>query len=152
VTRRPDIAELVRQGVALVVATRDLDLRPAVTRGWGPALSDDGGELMLCVEAPPGSPTRDNLAAGAPLAANLSRPSTYSAVQLKGTVRDMRAPSAAELDRVAAHVDAFAVEVAGLGMDPEAARGFAGAEFVTVVVDVTERYDQTPGSGAGAPL
>jgi hypothetical protein len=152
VTRGPDIAELVRQGVALVVATRDVDLRPTVTRGWGPSLSDDGRELMLCVEAPPGSPTRDNLAAGVPLAANLSRPSTYSAVQLKGTVRDVRAPDAGDLDRVAAHVDAFVVEVAGLGMDPDAARRLAGGELLTVVVGVDERYDQTPGEGAGARL
>ena len=152
VPRPPDIWELARQGVALVVATCGADGRPAVARGWGPHLADDGDRLTLCVDAPPGSATLQNLLAGSAIAATMSRPSTYSTVQLKGLLRAVRAPNAGEVDRVNAHLDAFAIETAGLGLDQTRARRLLGNALVTVVVDVAERYDQTPRPGAGAPM
>lgn len=148
----PDINELARQGVTVVVGTRDERLRPAVARAWGPELSDDGSRLTICIEAPAGSPTRANLAAGSPVAATLTRPSTYSSVQLKGAVAQRRAPLADELERVAAHVDRFAVEGAAVGIAPDLSRRLAGAALLTIVVTIEQRYDQTPGGGAGAPL
>lgn len=148
----PDIRELARQGITVVVATRDEHLRPSVARAWGPLLSQDGAQLTLCVEAPDNSATEANLVAGSPLAATLTRPSTYTSVQLKGALSQVRPPLAAELERVAAHVDSFAIETAPLGLDPELARRLAGDRLVTIVVEIAERYDQTPGSGAGARL
>ena len=148
----PDIRELVRQGVAVVVATRAQDLRPAITRAWGPQLADDGRRLTLCVEAPEGSATHANLTAGAAFAATLSRPSTYSTVQLKGPLLDCHAPVATDLERVAAHLDAFVLDAATVGLDPVIGRRMAGPGLLTVVMEVIERYDQTPGPGAGASL
>ena len=148
----PDIRELVRQGVAVVVATRAQDLRPAITRAWGPQLTDDGRRLTLCVEAPEGSATNANLIAGATFAATLSRPSTYSTVQLKGPLVDCHTPVAADLERVAAHLDAFLLDASTVGLDPVIGRRMAGPGLMTVVMEVTERYNQTPGPGAGAPL
>ena len=150
--RLPNARELARQGVAVVVATRDAALRPAVGRAWGPVLSDAEDELTLCVEAAPGSPMEANLAAGSPLAATLSRPTTYSSIQLKGAVTQIRPPTDAELERVALHVDGFVVETAAVGLDPALARRLVGQSLTMVVVAVSERYDQTPGSGAGARL
>lgn len=134
------------------MATRDAALRPAVARAWSPSLSDAEDELTLCVEAPPGSAMEANLTGGSPLAATLSRPTTYSSIQLKGAVTQLRPPTDGELERVAVHVDGFVVETAAIGVDPALSRRLVGQRLVTVVVGVTERYDQTPGSGAGARL
>lgn len=147
-----DIAQLVQQGVAIVIGTRDADLRPAVSRAWGPELSGDGATLMLCVEAPPGSPTERNLRDGSPLAATFSLPSSYATAQLKGVVTAIEPPSPDRLAAVGRHADAFVTETSKVGMSPPLARRTVGTEFLTVVVAVAERYDQTPGEGAGRAL
>jgi len=138
--------------VTVVVATCGAALRPEIARAWGPALSADGAQLTLCVEAPPGSAAEANLAEAGLIAATLTRPTTYSSVQLKGVIAGVRPPSSAELERAAAHVEGFVAEVAALGLDQSVSRRVAGDCLLTVVVAVAERYDQTPGSGAGARL
>jgi hypothetical protein len=148
----PDIHELARQGVACVVATRDGQLRPAVARAWGLVLADDGAALTLCVEAPAGSPTRANLEEGTPLAATLTRPSSYISIQLKGRVAAVRELDDADRARVARHGDAFVEDTAVLGLPESIARSLQDSDFVTVDVALTERFDQTPGPGAGGRL
>jgi hypothetical protein len=148
----PDIPELAGQGVAIVVATRDGELRPTIARAWGPRLSPDGAELTLCVEAAEDSPMRANLAAGSPLAVTLTRPSTYSSVQLKGQLTALREPDGAERERAAAHATGFVAEAATVGLPEAVGRALVGSALVTAVMAVAERYDQTPGRGAGGRL
>jgi hypothetical protein len=147
-----DEAELIREGVAVVVGTRDASLRPAVTRGWGPNLSGDGAALTLMVDAPEGSPTRVNLGGGSPVAVTLSRPTSYASVQLKGPVVAVRAPSDAELASMRSHVEAFVTEAVAMGVRAAVARSLVGDDVVVVEIAVAERYDQTPGPGAGRRL
>ena len=151
-TDLPDIAELARSGVAVIVGTRDAELRPAVTRGWGPVLSDDGARLRLCVDAPEGSPTRANLLGGSPAAVTMSRPTTYSTVQLKGPVAWLGEPEPEALRAATAHIDAFVAEVGALGVPEPVIRTTVRAGFLAIAVDVAERYDGTPGPGAGRVL
>jgi hypothetical protein len=148
----PDIEQLVRQGTAIVIATRDGELKPAVARGWGPRLSDDGGALTLCVEAPAGSPTRANLDDGSPAAITLTLPSTYSSLQLKGRVTALRELDAVDRERVARHGDAFVLDTSALGLPEAIARLLQDSDFVTVDVALADRFDQTPGPGAGGRL
>lgn len=148
----PDIAELACQGVAVIVATRDHDLVPAVTRGWGPRLSEDGGRLALCVDAPEGSATLENLRAGSPMAVTMSRPTSYATVQLKGAVAVLGPPDAEALRAAREHVEAFIAETTAIGVPEAIIRILAEGELLAVAVEVAERYDQTPGPGAGRPL
>jgi hypothetical protein len=152
VAEAPDIAELAGQGVAVVVGTRDAACIPAVTRGWGPRLSADGRRLELCVDAPAGSPTRANLEAGSPIAVTLSRPTTYLTVQLKGPVAAFGEPSEEARRAAGVHVEAFVAETSAVGVPEAIIRTLAAGELVAVAVDVAERYDQTPGPGAGRAL
>ena len=121
-----DVAELARQGVAVIVGTCDAALVPAVTRGWGPVLSADGSRLTLCVDAPEGSPTRANLEAGSPLAVTMSRPTSYLSVQLKGPVVALGEPDAAATGAVAAHLEAVVAETVAIGVPPTLMRALAG--------------------------
>ena len=149
---RPDVAELARQGVAVIVATRDADLRPAVGRGWGPLLSDDGARLTLAVEVAEGTALEADLRGGSPLAVTMSLPSSYLTVQLKGAVVDLCEPTEEDLRRVEEHLGAFVEETGRLGVDESIIRALTADRLLTAVLDVTERYDQTPGPGAGRPL
>jgi hypothetical protein len=152
VTASPDIGELAGQGVAVIVATRDGSLMPAVTRGWGPRLSEEGARLELCVDAAEGSATLENLRAGSPMAVTLSRPTSYLTVQLKGAVTSFGPPDAEALGAASEHVEAFAAETAAIGVPDAIIRLLAAGELLAVRVEVAERYDQTPGPGAGRAL
>jgi hypothetical protein len=147
-----DIAELARQGVAVIVATRDDELRPQLSRAWGPSLSDDGARLTVCVEAAPDSPMARNLQSGGPVAAMLARLTTHTAVQLKGTPVEFAAPTQDRLDAVHEHIGNFITETAVVGVPETLARGLVGTDLMTVTIEVAERFDETPGPDAGRAL
>lgn len=138
--------------LAVVVATRDEELRPEVARGWGLEVADERTTVTLCVGDPPGSRTRANLETNGAIAVTCSRPSTYRTVQLKGSALELRPPGERELAAVRRHLEAFVEEVEPLGVRPEGARTFVGSELLSVTFEVRELYDQTPGPTAGARL
>lgn len=133
-----DIAALAGAGVAIVVATRDVELRPELSRAWGPELSADGKRLRLCVEGPPDSPTARNLAAGGPAAAYLSRLATRTGAQVRGDVLAAGAPTPERLAAVDAHVERFVAEAAAVGVPEATARSLVGPGLVDVTIAVTE--------------
>jgi hypothetical protein len=139
-------------GVAVVVATRDQQLRPAITRGWGRDAPGEGAALTLCVSAAPGSQTLSNLEDNGAVAVTFSLPTSYRTVQVKGAVVDLCAPTADHLARVEEHVAAFVDEVERVGVPRALARRFVGPDLVAVCVAVRELYDQTPGPNAGRRL
>jgi hypothetical protein len=144
--------ELLLAGVATVVATRDDRMRPSLQRGWALAVSEDGREVTVCVPAPPGSQTRENLEAGGAVAITCSRPTTYRTVQVKGQLVAIHDPTAEQRAAAEAHADAFSQEVEELGLPPGAGRRMFDTDLVAVTITVAELYDQTPGPRAGARL
>jgi len=152
VAARIDIAELVSEGVAVIVATRDAELRPELSRAWGPALSEDGERLTVCVEAEPHSAMERNLEPGSPASAFIARLTSHAGVQLKGSVVEVAAPTPDRLETVTRHVDGFVAETAGVGVPEPLARALVGPDLLTVTIAVAERFDETPGPGAGRPL
>jgi hypothetical protein len=152
VAARIDIAELVGEGVAVIVATRDGELRPELSRAWGPALSEDGERLTVCVEAAPDSAMARNLESGSPAAAFVARLTSHAGVQLKGAIVEVAAPTPDRLDVVTRHVDGFVAEAAGVGVPEPLARSLVGPDLLTVTIAVAERFDETPGPEAGREL
>jgi hypothetical protein len=142
----------VRSGVAVIAATRDGELRPEITRGWGPELSADGCELEICLSASPDSKTLANLTSNGDFAATFSLPTTYRSIQIKGTARELGEPSAAALDRAAEHLSAFVEQAAQVGIPPALGRRLAEHPFIAATIAVRELYDQTPGARAGTAL
>src|SRR5919197_5508773 len=116
-----DVAALVARGVAIIVATRDDELRPEITRGWGPQLAADRATLTICLGLSPGSKTRANLESNGAMAATFSQPTTYRTVQIKGVARALSDPPPAERERVDEHLAAFLAEAAQIGVPREAA-------------------------------
>ncbi|MEN3283882.1 MAG: hypothetical protein V7607_5022 [Solirubrobacteraceae bacterium] len=147
-----DIADLVRQGVAVIVATRDEESRPELSRAWGPALSEDGARLTVCVEAAQDSAMARNLASGSPVAATLARLASQTTVQLKGALVEVATPTQDRLDAVTEHVDGFVAETAIVGVPESLARALVGPDLLALTIEVAERFDETPGSGAGRAL
>jgi len=147
-----DLAAFVHSGVATVVATRDDEMRPEITRGWGPDVATDGASVTVCVTAPPDSKARSNLERNGAIAVNFTLPTTYRSTQLKGSVLDLRDPSPAELARVERHIALFVEQTEQVGLPAAGARQLAERNLLAVTFAVRELYDQTPGPNAGKPL
>lgn len=148
---RGETATFISGGVAIMVATRDEDMRPEITRGWGPEVAADGRSITLGLIAPEGSRARDNLEANGSIAMNCTLPSSYRAVQAKGSVLRIAEPDQEDLARAHEHADAFAAETAKVGA-PAPAHLYVQAVDLTVAFEVEELYDQTPGPAAGSEL
>lgn len=147
-----ELAAFIEQGVAVIVATRDDQMNPEITRGWGPLVGGDGRELSLCVNAAAASATRRNLAANGEIAITFSLPTTYRSVQVKGRATLDGDPTADQEARIESHMALFVEQVGQVGITAGTAQQLAVAPFLAVTCSVRELYDQTPGAGAGAPL
>ncbi len=151
--RIPEAAiELLLTGPATIVSTRDEEMRPALTRGWGLAVDGDADRLSLCVEVPVGSIVRANLEANGEIAVTCSRPTTYRTVQVKGTAEIVGEPDEERLRAVGEQVAAFSAEVAQLGLPADAGEALLAEELLAVTVEPREVFDQTPGPTAGSRL
>jgi hypothetical protein len=138
--------------VAIVVATRDDDLRPLLGRGWGASLSGTS-LLRLCVDAPEGSPFRAALAERREIAVTFARPSTYRSLQVKGSVSAVGEPTAGQLTLVDRHAAAFSADAEHIGVAPRMiVRMLDRPSLVAVTLAIEEVYDQTPGAAAGDRL
>ena len=106
----------------------------------------------MCVEAAPDSAMARNLESGSPVAATLARLASHTTVQLKGPVVEIATPTQDRLDAVTEHVDGFVAETAAIGVPESIARALVGPDLLTVTIAVAERFDETPGAGAGRRL
>jgi hypothetical protein len=141
---------LIERGVAIIVATCDDTGKPALTRGWGLALGN-GDAVLLAVTARPGSRTARHLVAGAELSITVSEMTTYSTVQLQGTIDDVTQIDNDAQRRVDAHLDRFAEDAAKVGVMRNATSVFLD-DLVLVRLTVFHAAEQTPGDRAGTSL
>jgi hypothetical protein len=147
------VTDLVEGGATIFVATRDVALVPRIARAWGVKFSDPDGHLDLCVEAPPGSATRDDLAEDAEIALTFTRPSTHRSLQVKGRVLEVKEPEEAQLELAGHHHASFVLDAASVGLAPRlGSRIFDRGALLSVSLIPEEHYDQTPGPDAGARL
>jgi hypothetical protein len=144
-----DLAAFARRGLVVVVASRDAAMRPEIARGWGPEVAPDGTSATVCVAAARDSQMGSNLAANGAIAMTMGLPTTYQFFQLKGHVTAIEDVSAEQIARAEAHAAAFAEAVGPLGLTREQGLRMFHPKLLAVSFDVHERYDQTPGPGAG---
>jgi hypothetical protein len=148
VARGLDDADPAQDAPVVLVASRDAERHPELSRAWGPSWSDDGARLTVCVEAAPDSRMARNLEPGSPVAATLSWLSSQSTTQVKGTVIRLEAPTPERRKLVEQHVAGFIAEAATVGVAEPIARTMVGTEVMTVTIEISERFDDTPGSSA----
>jgi hypothetical protein len=145
----PEAAALIEGAAAVMVASRDAELRPEIARGWGAAVLDDGAAVRVCLIAPPGTPTRENLATNGQVSMNCTVPSTYRALQVKGTVIELGEPDEEDLERARAHARRFVAETAKVGA-PAPGEHYVQAVDLALTFAAHEVFDQTPGPAAGS--
>ena len=81
------LIDFMESPVMIIIGTRGADNIPEIGRGVGVEVDRATGMVGLLMSAWQWPDAAANLAAGAPIAITLSRPSDYVSYQLKGIVR-----------------------------------------------------------------
>jgi hypothetical protein len=143
---------MIAVGAGLVVATVCPDGSPRVCRAWS-VVRVDGSDGRLRVSVTADDPvTVENLAAG-PIAVTAAHVRTLRSLQLKGRATAVDLPTADDLAEAERQTDIFLGAVSAIdGIPIQLLRRILPHRIVMVELQVDERYDQTPGPSAGAPV
>jgi hypothetical protein len=145
---------LLASGCALIIGTVAADGEPHAGRGWGLHLLEDGEVARLRLLLDVGDErTVEHAAAGGALAVTATSVRDLRSVQLKGRSTGIEVAGRQDLDRAEGYTDAFFADIHETdGTSYDLLRRFVPLGYVACAVEATERYDQTPGPGAGARL
>jgi hypothetical protein len=143
---------MIAAGAGLVVATVCPDGSPRVCRAWSVVAVDRvAGRLRASVTADD-AVTVDNLTAG-PIALTAANVQTLRSLQVKGRAVAVDLPTEDDLVEAERQTDVFFASVSATdGIPIELLRRIRPRRIVMVELQVDERFDQTPGPSAGAPL
>ncbi len=148
-----ETAALLTSGCALIVGTVGADGEPHAGRGWGLDVLDDGADLArLRVLLDAGDErTVEHAAAGWAIAVTATSVRNLRSVQLKGRALSIEVAGREDLDRAERYIDAFFTDINETDGTPlDLLQRFVPLGYVACTVEATERFDQTPGPGAGA--
>jgi hypothetical protein len=140
----------VESGCALVLGTVDPGGAPCAGRGWGVTVGDEAGRLRLVLDADD-TVTLHNVTAGAPIAVTAASIRTLASVQFKGRVVGTEPIAPDDLARAESYCAAMFADIHETDFTPmELLEALRPHRLAVCTVGVEERFDQTPGPGAGA--
>ena len=145
------LKELLAVGSAIMVASRDENNRPHLTRAWGGRIDPATGRLDLALTVSDDSRVIADLEANGAIAVNLVRPTNYLSMQITGVVEWIGDVSPSDQQRIDEHVERFVGEVVTVGMSPST-RILAGSRHVAIRIAMQQFFEQTPGLKAGSTL
>lgn len=144
-----EMIEFIESGVSMCVGSRDDDLRPEVARALGATVSADGATVSFYLQAPLAVKMRENLAKNGLVAVTFSRILDHRTIQLKGSVRSLRAATAADEADAHRYMTAFGEQLLLTGLPRSVVRRVRVSPGLVVTFAPTDIFVQTPGPGAG---
>jgi hypothetical protein len=148
-------AAFLGTGCALLVGTALPDGEPVAARGFGCTTVEVGPgrallRVLLAADDPRGF---EHACVGDRVAVTATSVVTLRSVQLKGRLRGIEAPTAADDAKAVAYLEAFFVDITCTDGTPRALlQRMVPAAYVAWLVEAQELFDQTPGPSAGAAL
>ena len=142
----------LESGCGLIVGTVAPDGAPHAGRGWGMDVLELGppARLRLVLDADDGA-TLEHAAEGAAIAVTATNVKTLRSIQLKGRSLGPQAITADDVARAERYIDAFFADVEETDGVPRVQfEHFMPSGYVVCTFEAHERFDQTPGPGAGA--
>lgn len=147
-----ELADFLRSGVSIHVATCDSGLTPAGMRVWALAIAADREHVEAFLYEPAAGPTLDNLRANGRMAIAVDRPSDSRACQIKGVFEGVRPCRDEERAEVTRQIEALFVDLEAIGVPREMFANWTFWPCLAVGMRVTDLFQQTPGPGAGERL
>ena len=140
----------LHSGCALILGTVDPDGEPCAGRGWGLTVTDEPGLVRLLVDADDGVTLR-NITESAPIAVTAGDIRTLRSIQLKGRVAGAEPARPDDLAKADAYCQAMFTDIHQTDFTPlELLEELRPHRLAACTVQVDDRFDQTPGPGAGA--
>lgn len=149
-----EITAFLESGCALIVGTVAAGGEPHAGRAWGLSVPDGGAaprlRLLLDVDD---ATTVEHAATGGAIAITATSVRTLRSVQLKGRTLGLEVATLADGERAQRYIDQFSTDVRETdGTDVDLIGRIVPAGYVACTVEVHDRFNQTPGPGAGAPI
>ena len=147
-----EITAFLESGCALIVGTVAPDGEPHAGRGWGLDATSGGDEphLRLLLDADDIT-MLEHAATGGAIAITAASVRTLRSVQLKGRTLGLEVASPEDVERAGRYIDALFTDIQETdGTDAAVTARLVPVGFVACTVEVHDRFDQTPGPGAGA--
>jgi hypothetical protein len=151
----PEVLARLAQGVSVIVASRDAQLRPSLMRAVGSRIEEGGQAVTVYLSRRQSRQLLQDLAATGQVAAVFSVPSTHQTVQLKASKVEMRPAGPADAPVLQEYLAAMEQEIQRVGFAPPLTRAMLAHrldEVVAVRFAPEQAFDQTPGPRAGAAL
>jgi hypothetical protein len=145
-----DLKTFLEGDVAVFVGTRTMDLKPEVTMGWGLKVLPGFQELRLFVDEAAGAKVLENLNDNRFMAVTCTSPISLRSVQLKGWCLEIDEAEPEDIPRLAQHRQAFSESARARGFPAHVTRTMWSNDVKRLKLLVQDRFDQTPGPGAGA--
>ena len=142
----------LESGCGLIVGTVAPDGAPYAGRGWGLDVLEVGppAHLRLLLDADDEG-TIANVVDGAAIAVTATNVRTLRSIQLKGRALGPEVLTPAVEARGERYVEAFFADVEAVdGVPWDRFEHFMPSGIVVCTLEAHERFDQTPGPGAGA--
>lgn len=150
----PETTAFLESGCALIVGTVDESGEPHAGRLWGldVVANDVRAEVRLLLDVDDVA-TIEHLGDGGRLAVTATNVRTLHSTQLKGVARFLEPATDDDRARAGRYIHEFFTDIRETdGTAAELLARFEPAGYVACVMEVRERYDQTPGPGAGARI
>lgn len=147
-------AAFIQGGASLSVASRDGVHRTSIARVLGCRVSA-GGDVTLLVSASRSDRLLADVRAQRPLTMVASLPTTHETLQIKAPFAVVEPSQPGDAALVAAHVEAFAAQVAPIGYSLTFSRAlldYEPGDLIALRFTPAAVYMQTPGPRAGERL
>ena len=145
-------AHIIENVGTILVGTRDTNLIPEITRGWGPTILPDGHTIDVCVSLSAGAKTLDNLRDDDELAVTFHQTVTYKTVQLKGRFLDSGELTPSDRESVERQKNILTEQAKVHGIPLSIGSRIFTLDLVRIRFVVQQAFEQTPGPGAGDAL
>lgn len=148
-----DVVQFLSGNVMIIAGTTDAALRTHLGRGCGARFDADRGDIVLLASSTQWPGFFANAEKGRPVAATFVNPSSYRAVQVKGTIGGVAAATPDQLAQAARYINVMLDVMSDLGVSRlQLSSVFCDADLAAVRFWPADLFVQTPGPGAGARI
>ena len=151
----PQMLALMVKGVSVIVSAAGLDLHPSLMRAMGSAVAPDGSCITVYLSRSQSVQLLQDISSTRRLAVVFTQPHSHRALQLKGTLLEIRPAEPSDLQALDHYRASMVQELSLIGYGPE----YAHAMFRCAIEDLAavrftplQAFDQTPGPHAGTAL
>lgn len=149
----PDLVTFLKEGLAIMVATRDEKNLARGTRAYGIFTHEDKEQITFYINELSSAPILKNMLSNREISLGIARSTDYRAIQIKGKYVDHRTIDERDRLLIERHTVMFADNVDKAGGDRERyLKSFPCFPAIAVTMKVDTVFNQTPGSPSGETI